>query len=168
MIGACRVMGRYVEGVEVMEIVLDFGALGHRKTQLAKQGFNAADGTGDRMQATGRLAASGQADVQGLGRQLSVQFGQLQGIALAVEGIVDDLFGMVDGLAGGGALLGRKPTEGLGLFGKNALFTHVTDPDFIQFDGIGGSLDLRLCLDDHVFQLIHVFLVDLPVYTDAK
>ena len=54
--GPRRMIGGDIECREVVEVVFDFRALRHGKTDVGKQAFDTQSGARDRMQATGLLA----------------------------------------------------------------------------------------------------------------
>ena len=68
--GAGRMVGRNIERLEIMEVVLDLGARGHLEPGVAKQGFDTQARPRDGMNGTARLAATGQRHVETPRRKL--------------------------------------------------------------------------------------------------
>ena len=64
---ARRVVGGDVERLEVVEVVLDLGPLGHAESGAAEDRLDPQPRARDRMQPAGRLAAARQGDVDGAG-----------------------------------------------------------------------------------------------------
>ena len=79
-IGSWRRMVRgNVEGLEIVEIVLDLRPVGDLEAHVPEQGLEAAQRAADGVQAAGTQASAGQADVQALAREL---FGALRFLQL--------------------------------------------------------------------------------------
>ncbi|MNC07435.1 hypothetical protein D3C75_549850 [compost metagenome] len=162
VIGTRRVMSRNIQRIEVVEAIFNLGTALDLETHLAKQALDAFNGAGHRVQATVLDAATRQADVDGLGGQLLVQHGNFEGVTTRVQGILNQLLGLVDHGACGGTLLRRKGAQALHLLGEKALFTQIFDPDFVEGGDVAYALNFGLGLADYFFKLLHVFLVTTP------
>ena len=133
--GARGVVLRNIERLEIMEIVFDFGAVGHFKTDTVKQLHHALQGERHRMQAALSLAAPGQGHIQRLGSQLRLQLGCIERIAFDVIGRLKLIFALIDVRAYGFALFGRHLTEGFQQGVQFAGLAQITG--FDQFERIG-------------------------------
>ena len=68
-------MRRYVQRLEVVEVVLDLGPFGDVETELAEHFLDAAHGQRDRMQAAAIDAAPRQGDIDCFAQQLRLDLG---------------------------------------------------------------------------------------------
>lgn len=108
MHGPRRMVGRDVQGAEVVEIVLDLRAFLDVEADAAKQRLNAGQGTRDRMQPARLLAAAWQGDVDPLGLQPGDQRRLTQHLLAGLGGGLDGGLGVVDRFAKLAPLLGRQ------------------------------------------------------------
>ena len=123
--GARGVVLRDIERLEVVEIVFDFGAVGHIEAHAVKEFDHALQGQGNRMQAAALLTAAGQSNVECLGGQLRLQFGGVKRIAFFVIGRLKTVFAFVDVRADGFLFFGRQAAELFQQGVQFAGFAHV-------------------------------------------
>ena len=90
------ILGR-VQGSEILEVGLDFRAVGDFKADGMEQRFDALQRARHRMQATTGLATSGQGEIDRLFGQTCFQCLTAERLATAVERAFDGFLGTVDG-----------------------------------------------------------------------
>ncbi len=130
-----------IEGLEVVPVVLDFGALHAFEAHRIEDPLDAADGARHRMQGADFLAAAGQGDVDGFRGQLARQLGFVHRPRLAFQRRRQGLLDAVDLLAEGLALLRRHAAELLQQFGDAAFLAEQIDAQLFQHTRIGGAFD---------------------------
>ena len=157
--GPRRMMGRDIERLEVVVVVLDLGAFRDLEAELAEQCLDARQRPGDGVQPARAAAAPGQGHVQALFRQAPLQGLPLQ-IGLArFDGRLQPLLGLVDDGPGHLALLGRQAAELLQPGRQAALLAEVLHTDGVQRLQVAGS---RYGLLGLIHQLRDFFLHESP------
>ncbi|MNF81348.1 hypothetical protein D3C84_636170 [compost metagenome] len=136
-----RVVAGNVERFEVVVVVFDLGAFGDAVANAGEELLDALQGAGNRVQATGGLAAARQGHVDTLGRELGGQCCLLKRLFAGVQGVLNALLGGIDQGADLGTLLCRQVAQGLHHLGQLALLAKVVNANLLQ--GI------------HVFGLLH-------------
>ena len=75
---ARRMIGRDVQRLEVMKVILDLRPLGDLEARTPENLLDAQTRLRDRVQSAGALAPSGQRDIDGAGREPAVDRGALE------------------------------------------------------------------------------------------
>lgn len=101
-------MGRNVQRIKVMVVVLDLRPGSNGKAQLGEKGFNAFDGARNRVQATVFHPPTRQGDIDGLLREAGIQRRRLQRRLTGVQGLLNLLLGLVDDRPGRRTLFCRQ------------------------------------------------------------
>ena len=99
---------------------------------MGEELLDALECTGDRVQATGGLAAAWQGDVNAFGSQASAELGFFKGGLAGIEHNGDALFGVVDQRADFRPLFGWQVAQGLHHLGQLALLAEIINPDLFQ------------------------------------
>lgn len=91
------VVFRRIQRSEIVEVVLDLGAVGDIETDRTEERFDALDRARHRMQAARRQAPARQRDVERLRLELRLQRGMTKRLAPRIERRLDPLLGAVYG-----------------------------------------------------------------------
>src|SRR4030095_12807569 len=98
---------RHAERGEIVEVVLDLGAVGDREAERAEQRLDTFERPRDRMQVAAPGAAAGQRPVEGFGRERSFELRGGERIASRDERRLELLLRLVDRGACGGTFRRR-------------------------------------------------------------
>ena len=120
-----RVICRYIQGLEIVEIVFDFRAVRHFKTHTVKQLDHTLQSQSNWMQTAMFLRTARQSNIQCFCSQLSLQLGFIQGIPFAIKGRLKLIFAFVDVRAYGFTLFRRHLTQSFQKSGQFAGFTKI-------------------------------------------
>jgi hypothetical protein len=149
-------IGGGIESGEVLEVRLDLGAIGDGKADRAEQGFDPFEGSRHRMQATGRLAAAGQRDIERLLGQPGVERQLPNRFAPSVERRFDGVLGAIDRCPGSLSLVGRKFSEAFQQFGNAAALAEIGGLDLLKrVRVISGGKGARRCFNNWI-EVVHV------------
>ena len=118
-----RMVGRNVEGGEVVPVILDVRALGDAEAHIAQDGDDFLDDLADRVDAPRVLRSGRQGDVEALLAQAGVERRPLHGRLAGVQGVCDGILQGVEGLARFAPPVGVKRPQALHLIGDAALLT---------------------------------------------
>ncbi len=140
---AGRVLGRDVEGGEVVEVVLDVRPLGDGEAHLAEDGDDLVHRLADRVQLALGLRPRRQGDVDGLARQPRVERGGVQHRLARLDGRGDPVLERVQRLPGLAPRLGVEPAEPLHLRRDPALLAERLDAHLFERLGAVRRLDAR-------------------------
>ncbi|GHB98219.1 hypothetical protein GCM10010080_08200 [Thermomonas carbonis] len=155
--GARRVVRREVQRLEVVEIVLDFRAVGEFVAKPAEDLGDPLQRAADRMHATAGGIAAGQSDVDGFAGQARVQRGIVQRDLACKKRFADRIAGAVDRLARSLALLAGQRAQGLQLGSDAAALAEQAHAQRFQCIGRGGRGNLGQRLRGQRFDVAHVF-----------
>ena len=125
-------LGRNVEGGEIVPVVLDVRPLGPAEAHLAEYLGDLVDGLGDRVQAALRRGPDGERDVDPLFREAPFQLALRQSLLAGVDGVGDGLFQTVEGLAPFAPLFGRSLAQALHQLGDGAAAAERAHPHILQ------------------------------------
>ncbi|OIQ75894.1 hypothetical protein GALL_424370 [mine drainage metagenome] len=151
MHGPRRVILRYVQGGEIVEIGLDFGAFGHFETDGVKQFLDTLQGQRHRMQAALGPAAAGQCHVQGFARQLQRLLGGQKSLPPGLQGLFDALLDHVDGSSRSRTLLVRELAQAFEQIGQCAALAHETGLGLLQVHQVAASGKFTLRIRQNLF-----------------
>jgi len=151
-------VGRDVEGDEVVPFVFHFGTVHDFKAQVGEDGANFVDGQSQGVQTAGHPEASGQGDIQTLFRQPLLQHPLTQLPFPLAEGVFQPLPQGVGFGADAAALVGGQLGEGAQDGIEFALAPQKLPTDFFQrfqrLCGLQGSFRFRPQLA-HLLQQLH-------------
>ena len=136
-----RMVGRNVQRLEVMEIVLDLRPLGDREADPGEECLDARQGAAERMAAAGPLPPPWQRHVNRLARQPGIQRRRFQRRLACGDGGFQRLLSLVDGLAGVAPLFGRQAPQFLEALGERAFLAQIMHARLIQGGEIAGPGD---------------------------
>ena len=134
-------VGRNIQGIEIMKFVLDFRSFGHFKTDTFEQAPDAVHDARDRMQTARPLSASGQSDIDPFRLKPLFKLRCLQGLLARLNGFLDRFLGGIDSLAGGRTFFGRQLTKLFQLLCQFAFLAQVFDANRIECRQIIGVVD---------------------------
>ena len=140
--GPRRVVGRNIQGFEVVEVVFHFRPFGNIKAQTQEEILNAATHAGDRVQIAGQFAPARQGHIHGFTGQLLGQGRFFHGMLAGGDGILDFLFALVDHRTGLGALFRAQLAKALHQGADLAFLAQVLHPDIVQGPDIASLFDV--------------------------
>src|SRR6185312_14109133 len=149
------VIGREVERLEVVEIVLDLRTRGDLEARAAKDLLHAQARQRDWMEPAALLAAARQRDVDAAGGELPLDIRPRQRLAPRLDGSPHPLLGLVDPLAGRRPLGGREAAQGFQLLGEGALLPEPAYPCLIEAGEVRARRHLAQSLVYEGGQVLH-------------
>jgi hypothetical protein len=161
-----RMIGRDVEGGEVVPVVLDVGTLGPGEAHLAEDRGDLVHHLADRMQRALVLRARRQRDVDLLGGQARGERGTAEQALARVERRFDLALELVDPRAEFLARLGGHAAQGLHQAGDAALLAEHGHARLLERRQVGGLLNGAQRLAAYGRKIVHVSHV--PVQTRKK
>ena len=136
-----RVIFGDIEGGEIVEIVLDIGALGQGEAHLAEDGEQFVHGLADRMDAAVGLGPRRQGDVDALALEPFLEPGILERRLSSIDGVGQDLLDGIQRHARVLAFFGRQGADALHALGDKPLPAEDADADLLEAFEILGPGD---------------------------
>jgi len=140
--GPRRMIGRNVEGFEVVPVVFDFRTIFNREAGGAENLLDATAHACYGMQPPAGLAAPGQGDIDGIGVELLFQLLRFQCTASLIQCIGQCRLRLVDGRACDATRFRIHGTEGFQQRGDFALLAQQANANILQRRNLGTLLDL--------------------------
>ena len=134
-------MGRYIECLEVMVVVLYLRPLNHLKAHSGEEVFHPFNSFSDGMQTTEIDCPARQGDVDPLGFQSGVKRSRLQCCPLAIQPVGKLLFRRIDQGTRLGSLISSQPPQGFQESGERAFLAQIIDPQLLQLSGRLGPVN---------------------------
>ncbi len=154
---ARRVLGRDVEGGEVVKVVLDVGADSDAKAHLTEDGDDFLDGLADRMQAADGVGARGQRDVETLLAQAGLQRIVLERGPAGLDRRSERRLHLVQRAAHLLALVGRQRAQSFQALGDFTLLAERGDPQALELGQVGRLAHLPGEVALELLETIHRF-----------
>ena len=137
---ARRMIGRNVQGVEVVVFGFDFGTIQHGEAERNEKVLEFPLYARDRMQVAAARTGRRQGEIDPLGVESRTQGGRVELLLPGIERRFELLLGGVEHLADAFALFGRELSHALADFGERAFAAHGVHADrFELLGGCGGS-----------------------------
>jgi hypothetical protein len=132
---------RDIEGLKVVEVILDLGPREHLESCLAEDLLDPQARARDRMQAACLLTAARQGDIDLTLGQLSFHRRLFETDTMHLERGLDRRFSFVDALSRSGTLGGRQGAEALELLGEKSFLTEQPHAHLVE------RIQIRRCVD---------------------
>ena len=153
--GACRMVFGGIEGGEIEPIGFNFRTLGHFETHGREDIFNPLHAQADGVQSACSTQRAGQADIQGLGLELSVEFCVGQRLTALRQRCLDGLLGRVDDRALGFLGLDVELRESFHELGDASGLAQVLRFGILQISGRGATGKQILGLRHQGIKVVH-------------
>ncbi len=118
-----------IEGVEIVVLGLDLGAVDNREAERGEEVFDFHLDLGYGMQAAGRRAGGGERQVDPFGIETLLQRIAGEGLDLRFESALQGLFGGIERFAGAGAILRRELAEAFAELRERSFAAQRLDAD---------------------------------------
>src|SRR5690348_4761570 len=130
--GACRMVRREVQRLEVVPVVLDLRAIGTLVAEPREDRRDAFQRAGDRVDAAALAIAPGQADVELLGSEAAIELGLFQHLLARGQRVGESILHAVHFGAARLALIRRQCTKRLQCSGDDAILAQQSDAQRIE------------------------------------
>ena len=142
VLGVARgVLGREVERLEVVVVVLELGADGDVVAEAAEDVEQSVGHLREQVVAAGRHPLPRKGEVDALRGEAGVERGALQRRFAGLDRPLDRLLALVQRATDGATHVGRQRGESLELLGDRALLAEQPHPQVLQGAGVRGGVD---------------------------